>query len=840
MNAETPTPDLAACEAFAAFWCRLTGAPHITLTTITPDGPTTTATFARGQAAALRGFIADAQRDGRNVHFHPNETPSGCTRKASKKDMVAVLCRHADVDPMDDRFPLAEERDRLHRLAEALAADAVMPPTVIINSGSGLQPLWVVAREPLTPEALARAEMENKAVEGALGAAGTHDVSRLLRLPGTVNFPNKTKLARGRGITRARVVFQADRAYGPADAARLGGHLVGLLAGKGVLRGKEDGTAVGGADDADPVLARLHRAIRSNGALAVRWAGDTVGLKDSSRSCLALALCGLLRRAGIGREDTFHLLRRHPVVGSWCTEKGDLDGGRELHRLWERAGEGADAAGDAPWPPPQWELATADALPPPRLDLGIFPDPWPRWIARAAEGAGAPPDFVAGALLAVAGATIGNARWGSPWEGWRHPPVVNIACIGLPSAGKSPAINAVAEPLAALAADLNDDFEERMREYRTAKQEAKERRALWETDVKAAVKAGRPPPAEPPGAAEPELPRKRRASSTDPTVEAARDLSAANPRGLGLHRDELAGWIGGMDRYGGGKGGAERAFWLQAYEGGRWSADRVKDGDEGRDVPHLTWGIVGGIQPDRLAAMLLSGADDGLSARFLYTWPAPPVDVSDPPDGAGLPFALKPMLRRLRELPMPDEPEPVVLPFTPEARDALQEWRREVKRMEHDAAGLFLSWLGKLPGMAVRLAVVFLHLEWLGRPAGTPSPEAVNLDALARALGFLADYAVPMARRAFGEAALPEAERDARRLARWLRRQSPIPETLNARALRRQADGPGIATPERIEAALGELKHLGLVDPAPAREGGGKGRQRADWAVNPALREGAP
>ena len=75
---------------------------------------------------------------------------------------------------------------------------------------------------------------------------------------------------------------------------------------------------------------------------------------------------------------------------------------------------------------------------------------------------------------------------------------------------------------------------------------------------------------------------------------------------------------------------------------------------------------------------------------------------------------------------------------------------------------------------------------------------------------------------------------------RWLLRQSPIPGTLNARALRRQADGPGIATPERIEAALGELKHLGLVHPAPAREGGGKGRQRADWAVNPALREGAP
>ncbi len=295
-----------------------------------------------------------------------------------------------------------------------------------------------------------------------------------------------------------------------------------------------------------------------------------------------------------------------------------------------------------------------------------------------------------------------------------------------------------------------------------------------------------------------------------------------------------------MDRYGNGGGGTDRAFWLQSYEGGRWTSDRVKDGDDGRDVPHLTWGIVGGIQPDRLATMLLSGDDDGLSARFIYTWPAPLAGVSEPPDGAGLPFALKPRLLRLRELPMPEGAEPVLVPFTPDAVDALQDWRQLVKDLEGDASGLFLSWLGKLPGMAVRLAVIFPHLDWLGCPATTPAPEVVDLNALSRTLGFLADYAVPMARRAFGEAALPEAERDARRLARWVLRQSPMPDTLNARALRRMGNGPGIQTPDRIEVALAELAELGWVRPAPGREGGGKGRQRGDWTVNPALREVRP
>ena len=53
-------------------------------------------------------------------------------------------------------------------------------------------------------------------------------------------------------------------------------------------------------------------------------------------------------------------------------------------------------------------------------------------------------------------------------------------------------------------------------------------------------------------------------------------------------------------------------------------------------------------------------------------------------------------------------------------------------------------------------------------------------------------------------------------------------------------NGPGLPKPERIEAALAELAELGWVRPAPGREGGGAGRRRADWVVNPALREARP
>jgi hypothetical protein len=424
----------------------------------------------------------------------------------------------------------------------------------------------------------------------------------------------------------------------------------------------------------------------------------------------------------------------------------------------------------------------------------------------------------------------GNARWAKPWEGWQEPPAINAALIGNPSAGKSPALDAVIAPLMEIEAADNEGWQERKREHLTAKLAAEERRAIWEAEAKQAVKHGNPPPLMPADAAEPPAPQRRRILTTDCTIEKAGRLSAANPRGLVLVRDELVGWLAGMDRYSG--AGSDRAFWLQAYGGRPWTPDRVKDGDAEISVPNLTWSIVGGIQPDRLASLLLAGDDDGLAARFLYTWPALQ-RPKRPRDGLALARARE-WLTRLRALPW-TPPAPLLVPFDRSAQAALQKWRQQVAGMEEGAAGLFLSWLGKLPGFAVRLSLIYGHLGWCEHSRGDP-PAVVSETDMLRALTFLADYAVPMARRCFGEAALPEVERDAKRLARWLLRRQLLPSTLNVRELRRMQDGPGIPTPERLKSALDELAGLGWV--RQADRGGTNGRPRNDWTVNPAVTGG--
>jgi hypothetical protein len=47
-------------------------------------------------------------------------------------------------------------------------------------------------------------------------------------------------------------------------------------------------------------------------------------------------------------------------------------------------------------------------------------------------------------------------------------------------------------------------------------------------------------------------------------------------RGLFAVLDELAGWLGSFDRYGG--DGADRAFFLECWNGGAYVCDRVISG----------------------------------------------------------------------------------------------------------------------------------------------------------------------------------------------------------------------------------------------------------------------
>ena len=88
----------------------------------------------------------------------------------------------------------------------------------------------------------------------------------------------------------------------------------------------------------------------------------------------------------------------------------------------------------------------------------------------------------------------------------------------------------------------------------------------------------------------------------DATSEKVAELLSRDPSGSLMVQDELAGWLGGFERYNTGQ--SARAFYLTSWNGGTFLKDRVGKGKNDPDaevrVENLALGILGGIQPDRL------------------------------------------------------------------------------------------------------------------------------------------------------------------------------------------------------------------------------------------------
>jgi hypothetical protein len=88
------------------------------------------------------------------------------------------------------------------------------------------------------------------------------------------------------------------------------------------------------------------------------------------------------------------------------------------------------------------------ALPPVPLD--VLPPPWRDWVSDAACGAGAPTDSVVQALLAAVAGLAGIGVRACVKPVWSQPLALWQALVGASSTGKTPALDAIGRPLAAV------------------------------------------------------------------------------------------------------------------------------------------------------------------------------------------------------------------------------------------------------------------------------------------------------------------------------------------------------------------------------------------------------
>ncbi|QQN74711.1 primase-helicase family protein [Croceicoccus sp. YJ47] len=219
-------------EEAVAHLARVRPGGLVALTAIPPDGgPTKTQTFGPGDEGAARQWLEDRTREGMNLYWTVNPTRGRIRSKAKKEDIENLDWIHVDIDPVDGADP-AEAR----AAALTFLGDYKLQPTLTLDSGGGIQAFFRIEEPGLyigcNLEVAEQAECYTRQLEAELAKMiaedpelralirvdGTHDCCRLMRLPGTINRPNKKKRDAGREPRLASVVeYHPGRVYSLGD-----------------------------------------------------------------------------------------------------------------------------------------------------------------------------------------------------------------------------------------------------------------------------------------------------------------------------------------------------------------------------------------------------------------------------------------------------------------------------------------------------------------------------------------------------------------------------------------------------------------------------------------------
>ena len=351
--------------------------------------------------------------------------------------------------------------------------------------------------------------------------------------------------------------------------------------------------------------------------------------------------------------------------------------------------------------------------------LDALPGPLASYVRVCAKAIGCDPSFIALPLLVGFASAIGNSRRIQLKQGWTEPAIVWGAIVGESGTTKSPALELPLRP-------VRERQRQALRAYGTAMKLHEVEQLAYERDL--AVWKRSKSDSDPPVAPEP--PACPRCWTDDVTIEALAGLLQDNPRGVLVIRDELAGWMH-FDRYSAKGRGGEAAKWLEMHGGRPLVVDRKTSGTI--HVPEASVSIIGGIQPGTLARCIgQEHRDSGLLARLLLAMPPRRArrwtEADLDPETEKAMAHIFDSLYRLEPMPGADgEPEPVVLPLSPEGKQVWIEFFNEHNAEQAQLTGDLAAAWSKLEGYAARLALVH-HLvrEAAGERVG-PAIDAVSV-----------------------------------------------------------------------------------------------------------------
>jgi hypothetical protein len=378
------------------------------------------------------------------------------------------------------------------------------------------------------------------------------------------------------------------------------------------------------------------------------------------------------------------------------------------------------------------------------------------FVVETAHGIGCDESMVALPLLAALAGAIGNARAIEARPGWREPAVLWTATVAESGSGKTPAFKSVMQFTDRHQRLHFEAHALQMAAHETAEQRYEAELTRWKKNA-----AGDPPE-------KPERPAARRLMVSDTTVEALVPILQANPRGVLVAVDELAGLIQSFDAYKpGGRGGADRSKWLSMHSAGSVTVDRKSSGTI--SVPSAAVSVCGGVQPATLVrTMKPDDVEAGLLGRLLLAMP-PRRKRSWTTEAVGFSTqqAVSSLFDCLFAIPMPVE-GPKVLDLCPDARTHFKEFWEEHEHQIFTSSGPVRSMLAKAEAAVVRLALV-LHVA--RQAAGETLPDRIDADSMERGIA-LGRWFAREGRRVYGMLlggrAIDRAADDASAAEKWV------------------------------------------------------------------------
>ena len=280
-------------------------------------------------------------------------------------------------------------------------------------------------------------------------------------------------------------------------------------------------------------------------------------------------------------------------------EKGDLtdwlDAGHTAEEFFAVIGEAEAMDPGQGWPekPPPLEIKLPAVE---EFDEELLPEPLRAWVLDVAKRMdNAAPDFTATAALVQAGALIGRKVGICPkrHDDWMVIPNLWGGLVGPPASMKTPALEQVIKPIKRLATLAREAYEEALRQHDLDKMVAAAEKGAFKKELEdkaRKVASGNVPRDEMDAIRgkiealeEPEAPTQKRYITSDATIEKLAEILAANPDGILYYRDELMGWLKGLDKVG---RESDRAFYLEAWNGNGSHRDRPhRPGQRARPRP---------------------------------------------------------------------------------------------------------------------------------------------------------------------------------------------------------------------------------------------------------------